>query len=312
MSNGLDGMLNVPTDSCDGRREAFIKESQQNREKCRELSNQMAERVAVNGSVLKTFLDVQSRFDRYTPNNVLLITAQKADAKKLGEYKYWRQKGIWIKKDELKNPILILEPGKEYVKKDGSHGRYYNAKKLYDISQTEVKKQEELVQNVDEKILIKALLNNPPVSIIPTEADQIPNGKGAVFVPADQKIYAKRGMTVDDLFRSLVPELIYAEYAKDYREPEKFQCEKYAFQVYCATYMLCSKYGINTKDFSFEYGPEHFNGMDVKKVKYELFKMKDSMEKVSVKVDKVLHVERVEQEKHLAGQECKGRKAAER
>ena len=29
-----------------------------------------------------------------------------------------------------------MEPGKEYEREDGSTGTYYNAKKVYDISQT--------------------------------------------------------------------------------------------------------------------------------------------------------------------------------
>ena len=37
---------------------------------------------------------------------------------------------------ERQNPVLILEPGKTYKREDGTVGNYYNAKKLYDISQT--------------------------------------------------------------------------------------------------------------------------------------------------------------------------------
>lgn len=297
MSYGYEDGFNSSAQKEEQKRQAFKKESQENREKCRELSKRMAERVAGNGSVLKKFLDTQTIFERYTPNNVLLIMAQRPDAKKLGEYNYWKEKGIWINKEELKNTILILEPGKEYVKKDGSHGKYYNAKKVYDISQTAAKDQEPAAAEYDARALIKALVHNPAATIVTTEADHLPEGKGAYFDTVEQKIFVRKDMNVGDLFRSLTPELIFAEYAKEYREPKKFKREQYEFQVYCATYMLCNKYGIDTKGFSFEQGPEYFDGMDVKTVKYELFKIKDSMEKLSGKMDRVLHAERGGDEK---------------
>ena len=252
----------------------------------------MAMRVAGSGTAFKTFLDVLTQFDRYTSNNALLITAQKPNAKKLGDYNFWKSKNIWIEKDQLQYPILVMEPGKEYVKADGSHGKYYNAKKLYDISQTADKDKEITAVTYDERQLVRALVNNAPAMIVSMEADSMPDGKTAMFVSTEQKIYARKGMSASELFATLTPELIYAEYAKDYRDPTKFSKEKYEFNAYCATYMICKKYGLDTRGFTFEKAPDHFQGKDVKGIKQELSRMKEAMDKISGRMRKVLEAER--------------------
>ena len=139
MDINLDAILNVSAVPQDDRVAAFIAESKNNRNRCYELSEQTTAAVSTDSGAFQQYLDVQSRFDRYTANNALLIMAQNPDAQKLGDYGYWKDQGAYVKRMERKHPVLILEPGKEYEREDGSIGTYYNAKKLYDISQTTIK-----------------------------------------------------------------------------------------------------------------------------------------------------------------------------
>lgn len=138
-NKNFDSMLNVSAVPQDDRVAAFIAESRNNRNRCYELSEQATAAVATDSMAFREYLDVQSRFDRYTANNALLIMAQNPEAQKLGDYGYWREQGAYVKRAERQNPVLIMEPGKEYEREDGSMGTYYNAKKLYDISQTTMK-----------------------------------------------------------------------------------------------------------------------------------------------------------------------------
>ena len=139
----FDSMLNVSAMPQDERTAAFVAESRENRARCYEMSEQMTEAVASDGTVFQQYLDTQSRFERYTANNVLLVMAQKPDAQKRGDYGYWREQGAFVRRSERRNPILIMEPGKEYERDDGSIGQYYNAKKVYDITQTNLRVQGE-------------------------------------------------------------------------------------------------------------------------------------------------------------------------
>ena len=186
MSTNFDSMLNVSAVPQDDRTAAFIAESKNNRNRCYELSEQITAAVATDSQMFQKYLDVQSRFDRYTASNSLLILAQRPEAQKLGDYSYWRSQGTFVKRQERDNPVLILEPGKEYEREDGSIGTYYNAKKLYEPSQTSLRNYTQEKPQITEQQLIRALLSNPPVNIVPAEPDQMPEGKGALFAPDER------------------------------------------------------------------------------------------------------------------------------
>ena len=255
MDINLDAILNVSAVPQDDRVAAFIAESKNNRSRCYELSEQTTAAVATDSGAFQQYLDVQSRFDRYTANNALLIMAQNPDAQKLGDYGYWKDQGAYVKRMERKNPVLILEPGKEFEREDGSIGTYYNAKKLYDISQTTIKDKTQPQEAVDEKQLIRALVSNPPVDIVATDPDQMPEDKGALFEPEESCIYVRKGMSAQEIFRSVTPELALAGFAdgdKNYDRNED------AFHAYCASYLLCKKYGVDTQGFDFTHAPEFF------------------------------------------------------
>lgn len=193
--NNLDSILNVNAVDVNDKTSVFAAESKENRNRCYDMSEQMTEKVASDSNALQTFLDVQSRFDRYTANNSLLIMAQNSKAQKLSDYGYWREQGTYIKRQEKNNPIFILEPGKEDTRDDGSVGTYYNAKKLYDISQTTLQEKPQQNINIDEKLLVRALISRPPVNISSCEPDKMPENNEAVFVPEDNCIYVRKGMT---------------------------------------------------------------------------------------------------------------------
>lgn len=285
--SSFDTMLNVSAvkeSPADGKL-SFAEESKANRNLCYEMSNDMTESVSSDGNVFREYLNIQSRFDRYTANNALLIMAQKPDARKLGDYGYWRDQGYYVKRQEKASPILIMEPGKEYTREDGSVGTYYNAKKLYDITQTTWREKVQPQVNRDESQLIRALVSSPPVNIIPTEPDQMPDGRGALFIPEESCIYVKKGMDASDIFRSLTPELILADIAGG---DKAFDRGSHTFYAYCATYIVCEKYGVDTKAFNFDRVPEMFEGMELPEIRGELNRIRESAGEVIGKMHRAL------------------------
>ena len=246
--------------------------------------------VATDGQTFQQYLDVQSRFDRYTANNALLIMAQNPDAQKIGDYGYWRDQGAYVKRQERGNPILIMEPGKEYERDDGTTGTYYNAKKVYDISQTNARDKIQQAQpEITDTQLVRAVVNNPPVAIVAAEPDQMPEDKGALFEPEESCIYVRKGMSAQEIFRSVTPELALAGFAdgdKNYDRNED------AFHAYCASYLLCKKYGVDTQGFDFTHAPEFFEGMEPQEVRGELAKARDAANNISSRMAKVLEQNR--------------------
>lgn len=286
----LDSLLNVSAVPQDDRVAAFIAESKNNRSRCYEMSEQMTAAVATDGQTFQQYLDVQSRFDRYTANNALLIMAQNPDAQKIGDYGYWRDQGAYVKRQERGNPILIMEPGKEYERDDGTVGTYYNAKKVYDISQTNARDKIQQAQpEITDTQLVRAVVNNPPVAIVAAEPDQMPEDKGALFEPEESCIYVRKGMSAQEIFRSVTPELALAGFAdgdKNYDRNED------AFHAYCASYLLCKKYGVETQGFDFTHAPEFFEGMEPQEVRGELAKARDAANNISSRMAKVLEQNR--------------------
>ena len=287
--SSYDDMLNVQADSLKDSKTLFAEESRENRNRCYEMAERTTLAVAENADVFQHYLDLQSRFDRYAPNNVILILAQNPDAQKLGDYGYWREQGVFVKRKESNHPILIMEPGKEYEREDGSIGTYYNAKKIYDISQTTFRGRMIPTETIDDRLLVRALVNNPPANIVSTEPENMPENGGAVFVPEESKIYVKKGMDVHEIFKNVIPELVHANLAYGDKHYDRSANEFYAT---CVTYMLCEKYGIDMGDVDFKEAPERFEGMETKEVRRELSVIRDEMNAISTRMVKVLDTNR--------------------
>ena len=294
--SSYDDMLNVQADSLKDSKTLFTEESRENRNKCYEMAERTTLAVAENADVFQHYLDLQSRFDRYAPNNVILILAQNPDAKKLGDYGYWREQGVFVKRKEANHPIMIMEPGKEYEREDGSIGTYYNAKKLYDISQTTFRDRMIPTETIDDRLLVRALVNNPPANIVSTEPGNMPENRGAVFVPEESKICVKKGMDAHEIFKNVIPELVHANLAYGDKHYDRSENEFYAA---CVTYMLCEKYGIDMGNVDFKEAPERFEGMETKEVRRELSVIRDEMNAISARMVKVLDASRESSKQHL-------------
>lgn len=115
-------------------KEEWAAQKKQERESAFAMIDVTAQRMANDGGLFQSYLDVQARFDRYSVGNAVLITAQKADATQLSDFKGWKNNGVFIKKGE--SGIVLLEPGEEYTKEDGTVGVSYNSKKVFDIAKT--------------------------------------------------------------------------------------------------------------------------------------------------------------------------------
>lgn len=187
-------------------KEEWAAQKKQERESTFAMIDETAQRMANDGSLFQSYLDVQARFDRYSVGNAVLITAQKADATQLSDFKGWKNNGVFIKKGE--SGIVLLEPGEEYTKEDGTVGVSYNSKKVFDISQTTAKAKDRPAMKRDERLLLKAIIHNAPC---PIEIRQkLPENINAVYRPDDKKIYVRPGLEAGDIFRGISQELAHA------------------------------------------------------------------------------------------------------
>lgn len=283
MANFDDLLNNAPAEETGApqlSKEEYAAKKKAEREGIFELSDEAAQDVAADGGKFQPFLDLQARLDRYSAVNALLTFAQNPAASRLGGFDYWKRQNCSVKPGQT--AISILEPH-EYTKEDNTPGTGYNVKKVFDISQVDTRKLRAVPPpHYTERQILSALVKSAPVAIVGVE--NLPEDVGAMRY--DERIDVRRGMGFDDTFRSLTTEIAACDIEK-----HEVPVENPEFTAYCASYLLCKKYGLDTQAFSFENVPDVFDGMDVQDIKGELSQVRDAAENISGRMARQLEAQ---------------------
>ena len=253
-----------------GGSRAFNKEEwaaakQEQRKEAYELIDTTCGHMMTDGGAFQQYLDVQGHFDRYSVNNAILVSAQMPEATQLKDYGSWKQSRVYVDKDAQK--VTILEPGKEYQRDDGSKAVGYNAKVVYDVSQTSAKDRQQPQEQKTMRELVSAMIDASPVSFVPVDDLELP----AFYDSAQQTIFIKTGLSEEQLFVSMAKEVSAAVF--DFKHKESRDASD--FKSFCVAYMVSSRYGVDTKGFRFDNLPKEFAGMETQEFKGELGSMRD-------------------------------------
>ena len=246
-------------------KEEWAAQKQEQRKAAYELIDNTCSEMMVDGGAFQQYLDVQGHFDRYSVNNAILVSAQMPEATQLKDYGSWKQSRAYVDKDAQK--ITILEPGKEYEREDGSKAVGYNAKVVYDISQTSAKDRQQPQEAKTMRELVSAMIDASPVSFVPVDDLELP----AFYDSAQQTIFIKTGLNEEQLFVSMAKEVSAAVFDCKHKESR----DASDFKSFCVAYMVSSRYGVDTKGFSFDKLPKEFEGMETQEFKGELGSMRD-------------------------------------
>ena len=246
-------------------KEEWAAQKQEQRKVAYELIDTTCEKMMADGGAFQQYLDVQGHFDRYSVNNAILVSAQMPEATQLKDYGSWKQSRAYVDKDAQK--VTILEPGKEYEREDGSKAVGYNAKIVYDISQTTAKDRQQPQEAKTMRELVSAMIDASPVSFVPVDDLELP----AFYDSAQQTIFIKTGLSEEQLFVSMAKEVSAAVF--DFKHKESRDASD--FKSFCVAYMVSSRYGVDTKGFRFDKLPKEFEGMETQAFKGELGSMRD-------------------------------------
>ena len=246
-------------------KEEWAAAKQAQRKAAYELIDNTCSEMMADGDSFRQYLDVQGHFDRYSVNNAILVSAQMPEATQLKDYGSWKQSRAYVDKDAQK--VTILEPGKEYEREDGSKAVGYNAKIVYDISQTSAKDRQQPQEQKNMRELVSAMIDASPVSFVPVDDLELP----AFYDSAQQTIFIKTGLSEEQLFVSMAKEVSAAVF--DFKHKESRDASE--FKSFCVAYMVSSRYGVDTKGFSFDKLPKEFEGMETQEFKGELGSMRD-------------------------------------
>ena len=246
-------------------KEEWAAQKQEQRKAAYELIDNTCSEMMANGDSFRQYLDVQGHFDRYSVNNAILVSAQMPEATQLKDYGSWKQSRAYVDKDAQK--VTILEPGKEYEREDGSKAVGYNAKIVYDISQTSAKDRQQPQEAKTMRELVSAMIDASPVSFVPVDDLELP----AFYDSAQQTIFIKTGLSEEQLFVSMAKEVSAAVF--DFKHKESRDVSE--FKSFCVAYMVSSRYGVDTKGFNFDKLPKEFEGMETQEFKGQLGSMRD-------------------------------------
>lgn len=186
MSN-FDDIFEPAPQAEDFDKEAWAAKKKAERDEVYALADATAEEVCADGGKFRDYLDVQANFRHYSATNALLILATKPDARRLGDKDFWRDQGVYIKRQEFGRPIKIVESNGEYTRDDGSIGVSYNIKRVYDISQTTSRMRAQPPVSHDARALLGALIYKKPVPI--QSVDELPDGMGALYDHEQKAIF---------------------------------------------------------------------------------------------------------------------------
>ena len=249
-------------------KEEYAEKKRAEKEAVYQMADEAVEEIVNDPEKFTAFLDTQSRMDRYSAVNALLIYN-------------WSKENVRVSKGA--KSISILEPV-EYTKKDGSTGVSYNVKKVFDVSQTNGRKTPAPTANKDPKALITAMLDS---SLVEVEAcDELPYPNMAAFYNNDkQTLFVKRN-TGDSVAvaQCVAQELGHAQLSIN---SERYSRSEMGFPAVCIGYMLCKKYGVDTQNFAINRIPDSLKEMEPKGVRAELSKTRNAMSEVHSRISEV-------------------------
>ena len=247
--------------------------------------------IVQDGEKFRGFLDTQARLDRYSAANALLIYNQYPKATQLKDFGDWAEEKVSINKGA--KSISILEPV-EYTKADGTPGVSYNVKKVFDVSQTKGRQTPAPTVNRDPQALVAVMIDTSPVIV--EVAPDLPHPQmGAFYDNEKQTLFVKKdiGDSVA-LCQCVAQELGHAQLSID---SDSYSRKDMGFQAMCVGYMLCKKYGVDTKNFAINRIPEEWKNKEPKEIRAELSKTRTAMNEIHSRVSEELYRQKQERSK---------------
>lgn len=247
------------------------KEQNKKRNDAYKKMDDMSFKISKDGNMFMQYLNILSRFEKYSVGNCLLILESEPNAIQIKEKKDWIDKGY----DTLENAksMTILEPNKV----DGKV--YYNPKDEYDISQTNAPiPKEKTYTNKEMLLAIFSICDKENVTR--QVVDALPNGnKGAEYIESENKLYMCRGLKPEYLIKTVIQEIARIE-MRNFENSEMKE-----FKTYCISYMICKKYGLDISKFDFSNLPKDLtNKAKGKEIREEIDDIRTNFIEINSKV----------------------------
>ena len=261
----IEDIINNANSSVGYDKDAYIKKKREQLDQAYKTIDEAVEELKNSPEFFNQYLNVQSRFDMYTPRNALLIAKQLPTAMQLKERKDWVEAKITFK-ERYPKKIIIIEPREPYVNKEGKTITSYNAKELIDVSETNTKPS---TKSYDKKMVLQALLLELKNSGIAIKAvDSLEDGKMCDWNKEENAIFIQKTDNFDLAIGAIAGELAKINLYENTNEIDNDKAE-------CITYMICKKYGIDIPTESINKLAKKYSDMESQDIINDLTSMKD-------------------------------------
>ena len=255
-------------------RDSWVKKKQEERAMAYKLMDETADTISKDDSLFKMYLDIQGSFDKYSVGNCLLITSQMPNATQIKDFEGWKEAGTFIRKNA--KSITILEPGDQYTRADGTVSTSYNPKKVFDISQTNMKSKPRNVSMAD-KTKLTAILNECPVDVKVVD-DISGTTRLAEWNKDDNVLYVRKNEDIHSTFVQLAQELARAGLETT------GNTELDNFKSSCVAYMVCKKHNVDVANYELKIIPDSMRNMTPSEIRNELSSMRSTMEDINSRI----------------------------
>lgn len=246
------------------------------------------------------YLEVMSRFHRYSANNALLIAMQMPNATAVASYTDWKRKfGRQVRKGE--RGIRILAPVRYRKKVEDEDGDEAVVERLagfrlvstFDVSQTDGEPLPQIAELLDgtmeryEQVMGAIEAASP----VPVGFEEMPEGVNGFFSRTKRKIAIRAGMSQAQTIKTAIHELAHSR-MHDYEGPmvpddlpgrptREVQAESVAFVV-------ASHYGLDTGGYSFGYIASWASGRELEELKASMDAIRETAHGIIEDIDAAL------------------------
>ncbi len=222
--------------------------------------DRMMKEISDDPESFTEYLDIQSRFPKMSPNNIMLIMDQDSGATELRTFEEWAEMKTPVNKGE--KAISLFSPGHEYTRDDGTTFFSTEIRKVFDISQTSSGQEALVTEPYSQKESIRSVINIMGYDVCLANDNSSPDL--AWFDPERNVYLVSPGLKGNEIFSSLVYELAMED------KRGRVITEKDEFAAYCISYIASVRYGFETTQYDFSRVPEYFSEKSPEEIRDEL------------------------------------------
>lgn len=264
------------------------------------------------------YLHFMSKFTNYSFNNTMLIAMQKPDSSLVASYTKWKQLGRTVAQGE--HGITILAPmkintnmnietevpvtdkyGNKLYNEDGTEKTEtvtepikeirFKTVNVFDVSQTSGKPiptfVNELEGDIDEDKMTAVMTGVRKAAGVPVEFESITSGAKGYYSHTNKRIAINEGMsdfqTLKTAFHETAHRLLHDP--DDDQPTSKITRDEKEVQAESVAYIVASRYGIDTSEYSFPYVASWSDGKELTELKDHLQEIHAAAKKICDKID---------------------------